>query len=366
MGTKISDLPAIATLALDDVFPVVDVSGNATKKITLTNLINEVLGQGASSIPWTSINKSGSSIDDMDETAIEQRQILGVEAFLEPLSLIDDIYATPIEEDPSGATIDPWPANTVVGLGFYCKPATPDDSVYECVGAGTTDPAEPVFDNTLGKDTTEAGGGVIWRCRGLNVINTRADLRTILRRGDLLYYNAYGATAGYYGQIIEINANRIFIAGASLFTTHDMNYCYYSKHPLIEVIPFYINGTYGDDVETDLLKVDMSQFYSNRLNDLILIGVAYKHETDDTGTEPFINITRGGTPILDNDNSKGVQPSTSWQINVHPTGISTGAYEIITEKDIEIECTVTGGTGDAANLSVLLIVARRIFPAPTS
>ena len=109
----------------------------------------------------------------------------------------------------------------------------------------------------MGKDTVD--NAVTWRCRGLNVIETQRDLRSILQPGMALLYDAFGGSTRYYGKVLSITASRIFIAGASLFVASDMTFCYYSKYPLIQQVELYIDGTYGDGIDASLLANDMNK-----------------------------------------------------------------------------------------------------------
>jgi hypothetical protein len=214
----------------------------------------------------------------------------------------------------------------------------------------------------MGADTSD--GTVTWRCRALNVIQTRQDLRSILQAGMVLYFCAWGTPpgAGWYAHILSITADRIFIAGGHLFTTNDIGYCYYSNQK-ISLVPLYVNGEYGDGTDSALLANDMKQPYQWRGKTAKLVGVLYKHETDAGTTQPYINILKNSTSVLMNAAYDGVQPSTSWQMNGHPTDIDVGRYTFGYDDNVEIECTVAGTGSQASDLSVILMFVETVLPA---
>jgi len=108
---------------------------------------------------------------------------------------------------------------------------------------------------------------------------------------------------------------------------------------------FFIAGTYGDDVNTRLLRDDMDTYVRWNLPNAKLISVSAVHKTVDSGTEPYININLNGSNGLTSNLQLGASGTWVTSTSVATITISTGNY-------IDIQCMVPGGTGDAENLTV--------------
>lgn len=151
----------------------------------------------------------------------------------------------------------------------------------------------------------------------------------------------------YYAVVVAVVANTSMdIAGASL--GGDVSGLYVGRPEMVVVETWFVPSTYGDGA-ADLLDADNNEAYDWWYEAAYLVAFQVKHKTDDTTTEPKVNLKAGGNLISTNDSNNGVQVSTSWQENGL---VNTTNYAVARGEAIEVACTVAGGTGDAADLSV--------------
>ena len=172
---------------------------------------------------------------------------------------------------------------------------------------------------------------------------------------------SWGST-DFYGIVTAISTNSyIDIAGAPLVAsprpTPIEELCV-GTPSLVDQVDFFISGTYGDGV-ADLLSSDMNTAFGWRGPTAYIVRFHARHQTDDTGTEPKINVTAGGSayPVSTYDSNYGVQPSTTWVAN-SAVAINTSNYQVDSGEALEIRCTAAGGTGDAEDLTVSLTIVR--------
>lgn len=153
----------------------------------------------------------------------------------------------------------------------------------------------------------------------------------------------------YHGIITAVATNSyIDIAGAPLSGT--INYLWVGKHEMVRIKTFYVAGNYADDA-ADLLDADNNQAFRWEARTAMLVAFSVKHKTDDSGTQPYINIKVDGALVSTENTNDGPQVGTSWVSN-SAVAIDTTNYQVDWHDDIEVRCTVAGGTGDASDLSV--------------
>jgi hypothetical protein len=170
--------------------------------------------------------------------------------------------------------------------------------------------------------------------------------------GDPIRYTI-GGTA-YYGQIVTVTADTsIDIVGAQL--GGDVTKLEVGQAQRIVAIPAYIEGTYGNGADADLWASDMNTYFKWRMGKAYLVHFSAVQSGVDTGTEPKVNVQINNAAVSTNDSNNGVQlgASGTWVDN-SAVAVNTSNYDINMDEELEIACTVAGGTGDAENLTVLM------------
>lgn len=242
-----------------------------------------------------------------------------------------------------------WVASTVYAAGDVVKPTTGNGRIFECVVGGTSDSSEPTWDTDLGDDTVD--NTVTWRCRGAHVITTAADLSSKIEAGTPLRFKDAGG-GWYYARVVAIDADDIAVMGDHLDLLQDISAIEIGHPELVAAMQIDIPDAYGDGA-ADLVSTDLKSRIAWPLGRAHVVGFQLSHQTDDTGTEPKVNVKVGGAAISPEDASNGVQVGTAVQKN--PLTVLDSAAAVIDLDDlIEVACTVAGGTGDAADLTVLL------------
>lgn len=167
----------------------------------------------------------------------------------------------------------------------------------------------------------------------------------------------YADTVGTwrYGIVTAYSSGTIDLAGGALTTDYD-TYIEIGDMSKAVHTPFFISGTYGDGADTDLLYNDGNTKFLWRLGKSYGVKISAMHKTVDTGTEPKINVQVNNAKLSTDDSNNGIQLSTAGTfVDNSSTGINTSNYDINNGEEIEIECTVAGGTGDASDLTVDVI-----------
>lgn len=157
----------------------------------------------------------------------------------------------------------------------------------------------------------------------------------------------------YYGQVVAETGNTsIDIVGASL--GGDVTKLEVGQAQRIVIVPMYVDSTYGDGAEANLLAVDMTTYIKWRLGKAYCVSFSCIHSGVDTGAEPKINVQINNAAVSSNDTNNGVQlgAAATWVDN-SAVAITTASYDINFDEELEVECTVAGGTGDAEDLTVI-------------
>ncbi len=187
-----------------------------------------------------------------------------------------------------------------------------------------------------------------------STITMTSDITGSLKVGMPIKFKLSGSY--YYAICTAITANLLTIAGAPLtIGDGDLTELYFGRTEMVVQVSFYIDGTYGDGVETDLLKSDMNSFHKWTQGKCFLVEFSVIHTDVDTGAEPKINVQIDNAAVSTNDGNNGIQlaAADTWVDN-SAVEINTTNYEITRGEELEAACTVAGGTGDAENLSVLM------------
>lgn len=176
---------------------------------------------------------------------------------------------------------------------------------------------------------------------------------SFLTTGTPLKYS-YGGS-DYYGIITNINPDiSVNIAGAPLDVGQSISSLFYGNVMQVITISLYINGAYGDNIDTDLLLNDMNSPYRWRAPSAYLVAFQGRNTSQDSSSNPSINIEIGGVPVSSNNSSNGVSIGSEANWFENPSVfINTNAYNIEWNDELEVSCTVAGGTGDAENLTVM-------------
>lgn len=265
---------------------------------------------------------------------------------------------TPAYETYDGSTYTvatAWAAAHAYAVGLFIKPNTANGFIYENVaiaGTGTSAGAEPTWGTTLGADTIDNAGAnqITWRCRGLHVLKTLADLSAIMSAGDPLKY--FVGETYFYGRVMNVTSKRIAIQGAPLNSLKPLNGLYVGLPELAVVLRHVIPGAYDGAVRDLLIPVGLQSCRWLQAPGYLVYFECRNVTTSDTGTKPKINVKVGGNLISVNNANLGVQMvNASYQSN-SPVAINVANYKITDEVDYDIRCTAAGGVGDADDLVV--------------
>lgn len=167
-------------------------------------------------------------------------------------------------------------------------------------------------------------------------------------------YSYNGTT--YYGYVVTVTTNTsIVLAGAPLDVGHNLTALAVGRPEMMVSVPFHIAGAAGVFATgaADLLADINNQAYRWAGARAYCVDYLTKEKTEDTGTEPRINIKIDGNLLSTTSSNNGVQLLSTWQSN--GVAINTSNYDIDQGNAVEVRCTVAGGAGDAAYLDVILL-----------
>ena len=189
------------------------------------------------------------------------------------------------------------------------------------------------------------------------------DLTATILPGDWLKYKLSGTY--YYGFVSAIAFGdpntQITVAGVALTTgAGDLAEAYYAK-PTFPPIQLFVEGYYAAAVEADLLRDVAKCPIKWMSSDAYLVALSGSGEIVDTGTEGKFNAEINGAALLTADTNKGIQlgAANTWVNNFSATdagGINASNYKISFGQELELSLTEAGGTGDARNLTAILVV----------
>jgi len=159
----------------------------------------------------------------------------------------------------------------------------------------------------------------------------------------------------YYGVVDSVTEDtNVTIVGAPM--GDDLSALYVGTPAKLSVVNLFVASTYADGTDTDLLANDMSAPLKWLGPAAHLVFFSANQATADSGTEPKVNIQIGNAAVSTNDSNNGVQLSTAgtWVDN-SDVAINTTNYAVAWGDELEVACTAAGGTGDAADLTLLLL-----------
>lgn len=155
----------------------------------------------------------------------------------------------------------------------------------------------------------------------------------------------------YYGLVSDVSDNAyIDIQGAPLDTGEDITTLYIGSIERAVQVDFFISGTYADGAETELLDADMNTGFTWMMAGARLVAFKVKHKSDDSSSQPYVNMTVNGSLVSTENSGDGPQVSTEW-VYASGVAINTGNYVVNRDAVIEIS-TSAGGAGDAEHLTV--------------
>lgn len=195
-----------------------------------------------------------------------------------------------------------------------------------------------------------------------STITTTEDLTTIIKVGSPVKFITTDAISGsgsgssadivevFYAMVTAVTSNLITISGAPLSTAAGQLLAVFVGEPeLVAMLSMFVSGTYADGLDDDLLATDMLSPFKWMQSKYHLVRVSAVQMTVDTGTEPSINVQINNTDVLTTDIQLGA--SGTW-IDNSAVAFDTDAYDANLDEEIEVACTVAGGTGDASDLTV--------------
>lgn len=171
-----------------------------------------------------------------------------------------------------------------------------------------------------------------------------------LRTGLPVRYTYGGAT--YYGVITAVSVDSLVtVAGAPMVVATDLTKLEVGPPEAVQVLTLFVDGTYGDAADTDLLANDMASPMKWMQGDAYLVAFSAIHGTADGTAQPKVNVQIDNSAVSTDDSNNGVQVGTSWVDN-GAVEISAANYTATWGDEIEVACTVAGTDGDAEDLTV--------------
>lgn len=191
-----------------------------------------------------------------------------------------------------------------------------------------------------------------------STITMNRDLTDVIEVGDAVRFKL-DSGAWRYAQVTAAASNLLTIAGAPLTTgAGDLTHLQVGRAwAHVDSIPILVGGTYGDDVDTDLLASDLGAHLVWEEGPAHLVGFRLRHGTADASSQPKVNAYVAGNPVGTENSNSGPAVSTSW-VTCGVVAINTANYEIAHGDALTLGCTVAGGAGDAADLSAILIIVK--------
>jgi len=160
----------------------------------------------------------------------------------------------------------------------------------------------------------------------------------------------YGGTM-YYGIITEVEEDSfIKIAGAPLSTEEDLDALLIGRPEMVVAREWHVPGVYGD-AAASLFISKLKRSVRWELGPAALVAFGCCHAADDTTDNPYINLLVDGYPVSSANTEDGIAPGTGWVDNP-ATAVLADNYGLVRGSELDVYCTVAGGTGDATDLSI--------------
>ncbi len=186
-----------------------------------------------------------------------------------------------------------------------------------------------------------------------STITMNADLTAYIKVGMPIKFKLSGTY--YYAIVTTSAASLLTIAGAPLTTGDgDLSELWIGKPERVVNIAMQVTSTYADGAEANLLAADMNTYLAWRLQKAYCVSFSATQKSVDTGTEPKVNLQINNAQVSSADSGNGVQLSTAgaWVDN-SAVAITVANYDINWGEELEVECTVAGGSADAEDLTVI-------------
>lgn len=398
---KIVDLNTLASMVNTDLILVRDTANAETKNISLSGLWSGILDSTilANDIEWVKVDKTGSSLDDLETKNATDLQVSGPDVLLgrinsgsgDVTTIACTAFARTILDDPDADTVistlgldisedeltyalrgwykvsdlaytaampneyfdgtniqtaNNWFASTSYIAGDIIIPTVSNDFLYLCTVGGSSDLTEPTWPTTLGGAVSD--NDITWVCINKHVLTTSIDLRAHTAYKEGCAVKVKIGSSYYYGKIYYALSTRLVIK-LSADAIGDIDELYFGLDKL-RIINFNFNGIYNVDTST-LLETHNEQSYRWFFEEGKIVDLQLKHILDDSTIQPLINIINPSGPVFDTNLIPRVSTSFSWHY------CTTSAYNSIgLASDIEISCDKDGGTGNATSLSLFIVV----------
>ncbi len=162
------------------------------------------------------------------------------------------------------------------------------------------------------------------------------------------------AAVALYGIVAAVVTDTsIDILGPSL--SGDVTLLRVGTPEMIRIERIKVDGTYANGADANLLAVDELNPIAWESTKAYLAHFTAAQETVDTGTEPKVNVQINNAQVSTMDSSNGIQLGAAATIVANAAAsINTANYDINYGEELEIECTVAGGSTDATNLHMVL------------
>jgi hypothetical protein len=161
----------------------------------------------------------------------------------------------------------------------------------------------------------------------------------------------------YYASVYSIDATTMLLLGAPMTVgAGDLEEVYIGNPEGIVYLHFMVAGNYGAAIEPDLLRDVEGRRFAWGHQTAYFSWVQFSHTSVDTGAEAKVNIQHANVSVLTADAGNGIQlgAANTWVSTTLPNEVDTAEYDIAPGAEIELECTVAGGSGDATNLHAVL------------
>lgn len=179
---------------------------------------------------------------------------------------------------------------------------------------------------------------------------------TMFRVGRPIRYE-YGGNP-YYGVIdAVVGSTHIDVRGAPLNTGQDITQLFVGSPELLVHVDFFIAGVYAN-ATGDLLEDKMKTYARWRHGRAFMVGFEVVHETEDSGSQPRINLVRGTDLVSNQSSNEGPQVSGvagTW-VQASPVAINPANYVFESGTRMDVRCTVKGSSEDAENLTVTALM----------
>ena len=168
------------------------------------------------------------------------------------------------------------------------------------------------------------------------------------------YDNGAGTT--YYGLVYNAvaAAGNITITIAGAIMPAGVTTLEHGDKELVQVVSFAFNGEYSDADDTTLMANDLRTAFKWTMGAGYVVMISHIHDKNDTTVQPRLNARVAGAAVSTSNGNAGKVVALTWTDT--DTDISTANYDIDFGDSIEVAVDNNGGTGDAANATIILTI----------